>query len=80
MGPSAFLNHPSFLLYTVLKWAGLRFRRFFASPFSVAKGVSELSVVNCLRVDLTVARRFWYNLRRSARNANIGKKVRPECR
>ena len=59
MRPSAFINHPSFLLYMVLKWAGLTFRRLFASPFSAANGVS--SVVNCPRVDLTVARRFWYN-------------------
>ena len=46
----------------VLKWAGVRFRRLFATPFRAAKGVS---VVNCLRVDLTVAWWFWYNLRRS---------------
>ena len=62
MRPSAFLNHPSFLLYMVLKRAGLCLGRLFASRFRVAKGVS---VVNCLRVDLTVAWWFWYNLRRS---------------
>ena len=62
----------------VLKWAGLRFRRLFASQFRVAKGVSVSSVVNYPRVDLTVARRFWYNSRRSARDANIRKMVRPK--
>ena len=50
----------------MLKWARLRLRRLFASQFRAAKGVSVTSVVNCPRVDLTVARRFWYNSRCSA--------------
>ena len=61
MRPSAFLNHPSFLLYTVLKWAGLRRGWLFSSQIRVAKGVSVISVVNCPRIDLTAARGFWYN-------------------
>ena len=66
MRPSAFLNHLSFLLYTVLKLAGLRRGRFFPSQIRVAKGVSVYSVVNLPTKEpprLIWARRFWYNLR-----------------
>ena len=65
MRPSAFLNHPSFLLYTVLKWAGLRRGWLFSSQIRVAKGVSVISVVNLPRSsfegDLTAEGIFWYN-------------------
>ena len=66
--PLAFLNHLSFLLYTVLKWAGLRFRRLFTSPFCVAKGVSVISVVNCFR--LISDRQFWYHTHKNVANCS----------
>ena len=63
--PSALLNHPSLLLYMVLKWAGLRRGWLFSSQIRVAKGVSVISVVNLPRSsfegDLTAEGIFWYN-------------------
>ena len=62
MRPSAFLNHPSVLLYMVLKWAGLRRVRLFSSQIRVAKGVSVYSVVNLPTNEpsrLIRARRIW---------------------